>query len=141
MMSAKEVYPYLVSWTRSFLWARSCCLLFQDSPKVFAPVSVGTLHRSPVSPLLVVICVSHLYLEIPFGLTLSYVDDFALTVSSTSYRSNIQLLQKHYARIKAKGSLLGVGFSIAKTELIYWRINRDMDPPSSTPISLDSALL
>jgi len=81
MLSAKGVNPYLVS-SRSFLTGRSCRPLFQGSPKVFAPVSVGTPQGSPVSPLLFVIYVSHLNRHIPYGLTLSDVDDFTLTALS-----------------------------------------------------------
>jgi len=60
---------------------------------VFSPVSVGTPHGSPVSPILFVIYVSRLHIEIPYGLTLPNVDDIALTASSTSYRRNVPLLQ------------------------------------------------
>jgi len=42
LLRAKVVNPYLVSWTKSFLSGRSCRLLYQGSPKVFAPVSGGT---------------------------------------------------------------------------------------------------
>ena len=94
ILRAKGVNPYVVSWTKSFLSGRSCRLLYQGSPTVFAPVSVGTPQGSPVSPLLFVIYVSHLHCEIPHGLSLSYVDDFGLTASSASYRHNIQILQK-----------------------------------------------
>ena len=47
MLRAKGVNPYLVSWTKSFLSGRSCRLLYQGSPKVFAPVAVGTPQGSP----------------------------------------------------------------------------------------------
>jgi len=59
----------------------------------FSPVSIGTPQGSPVSPLHFVNFVSQLHLDIPPVLTLSYIDDFALTGSSSSYRRNIQLLQ------------------------------------------------
>jgi len=104
---------------------------------VFAPVSVGTPQRSPVSPLLFVIYVSRLHCEIPCGLSLSYVDDFGLTVSSASYQRNILILQKQYTRLKARGARLGVGFSVPKTELIHRRMNRDRAPISNAPVHLD----
>jgi len=119
MLKAKAVTLYLVSWTRSFLTGRMCWLRYQGSPRVFAPVAVGTPQGSPLSALLFVIYVSRLHSEIPQGLTLSYVDDFGLTVSSTSYRRNIQSLQRQYAVLKAKGARLGVSFSVPKTELIH----------------------
>ena len=107
---------------------------------MFAPGLVGTPQGFPVSPLLFVIYVSRLHHEIPHGLSLSYVDDFGLTASSASYRRNIQILQKQYARRKTRGSRLGVGFSVPKTELIHWRTNRDRDPISNAPVQLHASV-
>ena len=39
---SKGVNHYFISWVRSFLTGRSCRLLFQGSPRIFSPVSVGT---------------------------------------------------------------------------------------------------
>ena len=140
MLRAKGVNPYLVSWTKSFLSSMTCRLLYQRSPKVFAPVSVGTPEGSPVSPLLFFIYVSRLHCEMPRGLALSYVDDIGLTVSSASYRRNIQILQKQYARLKARGTRLGVGFSVPKTELMHGPTNCDRGPISNAPVHLDGSV-
>ena len=143
MLKAKGVNPYLVSWTRSFLTGRSCQLLYQGSPKIFAPVSVGTPQGSQVSPLLFIIHVSRLHCEIRQGLTLSYVDGLGLTASSTSYCRNIQSLQRYYAVLKARGAPLGVSCSFTKRELIHWRNNTvgALSPaPRSTWIGLSFPL-
>jgi len=68
------------------------------------------------------------------------MDDFGLTASSESYRRYIQILQKQYAWLKAKGAQLGVSFSIPKTELVDWRTNRDRGPISHPPIHLDGSV-
>jgi len=140
MLRAKGVNPYRVSWTRSFHSSRTCWLRYQGSPKVFAPVAVATPQGSQVSLLLFVIYVSRLHCEIPQGLSLFTVDDFRLTVSSASYRRNIQIVEGHYARLKARGARLGVGFSVPKTELIHWRTNRDRSAISHTAIQLDGSV-
>ena len=140
MLRAKGVNPYLVSWTKSFLSSTWCRHGYQVAPKVFAPVSVGTPHGFPVSPCLFVISVSWVHCDIRGGVSLSYMDDFGLTVSSTSYRRNLQILLWLYARLKARGSRLGVGFSVPKTELMPCRTNRDRAPISNAPVHLDGSV-
>jgi len=140
MLRAKGVNQYPVFSTKYFRCGRLCQLLYQGSPKVFAPVSVGTPQGSPVSPLLFDIYVFRLEYEIPGGLSLSNVEDFGLTVSSASYRRNIQILHKQYARLKARGARPGIGFSVPKTELIHWRTNRERGPISKAPVPLDESV-
>jgi len=111
--------PYLVSWVSSFLGERSCTLIFQGAPGTPAPVNVGAPQGSPISPLLFLLYVTPLHFGIPRGLMISYVDDFALTVASLSYRGNIRRLQELFEKLERKASRLGVSFSVAKTELIH----------------------
>jgi len=131
---------YMISWIGSFLSQRTCRLLLQGSPKTFSPVQVGTPQGSPISPLLFAIYLASLHIQIPKGLSLSYVDDFALSAASTSYRMNIRTLQRALGRIRARASAREVGFSVPKTELINWSTPLQRDPPGSPappPICLD----
>jgi len=100
LLHRKGVSPYLVQWVGSLLRDRTCRLTFQGSPRRFASLSVGVLQGSRISPLLFVIDVSSLHLEIPRSLTISYVDDFGVTVVSPSYRTNVRLLQKSFSSLK-----------------------------------------
>ena len=63
-----------------------------------------------------------------------------MTVSCVSYRLNSQILQKQYARLKAKGARPGIGFSVRKTELIHWRTNRNRGPISNGRGHLDGSV-
>ena len=70
-LRSNGVNHYLISWVRSSLTVCSCRLLFQRSPRIFSPVSVGTTQGSSVSPLLFVICVAPLHIPLSRGLVLS----------------------------------------------------------------------
>ena len=134
---------YLISWVRSFLTGRSCRLLFQASPRIFSPVSVGTPQGSPVSPLLFVIYVAPLHIPLSRGLVLSYVDNFSLTLSSPSYCTNSRSLQAAFGRIRAIAHSRKVDFSVPKTELIHWHTPSQWDPPGASrppPVALDGQI-
>jgi len=133
--------PYLGSWVSSFLGERSCTLIFQGAPGTPSPVKVGAHQGSPISPLLFLLYVALLHFEIPGALMISYVDDFALTVASLSYRGNIRRLQDLFDRLERKASRLGVSFSVAETELIYWRTpSQRHSPKCASPIQIKGEL-
>ena len=133
--------PYLVSWVSSFLGERSCTLVFQGAPGTPAPVNVGALQGSPISPLLFLLYVAPLHFGIPRGLMISYVDNFALTVASLSYRGNIRRLQDLFNKLERKATCLGVSFSVAKTELIHWRTaSQRHSPKCVSPIQIKGEL-
>jgi len=121
ILSEGGVPPYLVSWVSSFLGERSCTLIFLGAPGTPAPVNVGAPQGSLISPLLFLLYVAPRHFGIPRGLMISYVDNFAFTVASLSYRGNIRRLQDLFDRLERKVSRLGVSFSVVKTELIHWR--------------------
>jgi len=49
---ASRVPSYMVDWVSSFLSERTCTLVFQGSPNIFSPGSVGIPQGSPISLLL-----------------------------------------------------------------------------------------
>jgi len=130
----------LIEWVSSTIRDRTCPLTFQESPRLFAPVLVGVPQGSPISPLRFVIYVSSLPLKMPWSLIISYVDDFALTVASPSYRTNVRLLQKSFSSLKRKASLINISFSVPKTELIHWRTARSNEALCSLPVQLEDQL-
>jgi len=111
----------MVDWVSSFLPERTSTLVFQGSPNISSPVSVGTPQGSPISPLLFLLYVAPLHMFMPRGVMVSYVDDFSITVASLSYSGNIRRLQSLFSTIAAKGRDIDVSFSVPKTELIHWR--------------------
>ena len=133
--------PYLVSWVSSFLGERSCTLIFQGAPGTPAPVNVGAPQGSPISALLFLLYLAPLHFRIPRGLMILYMDDFALTVASLSYRGNIRRLQELFEKLERKASRLGISFSVAKTELIHWRTpSQRHSPKCASPIQIKGEL-
>jgi len=137
---SSRVPSYMVDWVSSFLSERTCTLVFQGSPNISSPVSVGTPQGSPISPLLFLLNVAPLHMSVPRGLRVSYVDDLSMTVASTSYGSNIRRLQNLFSTIATIGRNIGVSFSVPKTEIIHWRTPSQRTPPSQAPIELENHL-
>jgi len=63
---------------------------------------------------------------------ISYMDDFAITVASLSYRGNIRRLQELFEKLETKASRLGISFSVPTTELIHWRTPSQRHSPKCT---------
>jgi len=68
---ASHIPSYMVDWVSSFLSERTCTLVFQGSPNISSPVSVGTPQGSPISPLSFSTLrhpLAHVYTQRPYGL-------------------------------------------------------------------------
>jgi len=130
----------MVDWVSSFLSERTCTLVFQGSPNISSPVSVGPPQGSPISPLLFLLYIAPLHMSVPNGLMFSYVADFSITVASPSYRGNIRRLQNLFSTIATKGRDIGRFFSVPKTQIIHWGTPSQRRPPSHAPIELENPL-
>jgi len=137
---ASNVPSYMVDWVSSFLSERTCTLVFQGSPNISSPVSVGTPQGSPISPLLFLLYVAPLHMSETRRLMVSYVDDFSITVASPSYRGSMRRLQSLFTTISARARDIGVSFSVPKTELIHWRTPSQRTPRSTAPVTLEGHL-
>jgi len=137
---ASWIPSYMVDWVSSFLSERTCTLVFQGSPNIPSPVSVGTPQGSPISALLSRLYVAPLNMSIPRGRMVSYVDDFSIMVASPSYRGNIRRLQSLFSTIAAKCQEIGVSFLVPKTKLIHGRTPSKRTPPLHAPIELENPL-
>jgi len=110
---------YMVLWIGLFLSQRTCRLLFQASPKSFSPFQVGTPPGSPISPLPFVIYEASLHMAILEGLSLSYIDNLALSAASRSYRTKVRTLHRAFGQRTARANAPEVDFSVLKTERIH----------------------
>lgn len=100
---AKNTPPYMIQWIMSFLSNHSCTLLLTGGPHSLAQVCVGVPQDCSISLLLFVIYIAPLHWSLPKGITLSYVDDFSITVASKSHSENARFLSLDYDAIAALG--------------------------------------
>ena len=98
---------------------------------------VGTPQGLPISPLFFVIYISSLHIDLPNGITFSYVDDFSLMAASLSYRTNVRMLQRAFGVIRTKARAREIDFGVPKTELIHWRTPKQKDPQNAASPSPD----
>ena len=89
----------LISWVRTFLTNRSVQLAFsgqiQQQP---TSLTIGTPQGSLISPILFLIYIRDIVAE--KGFQLSYIDNYSISVSSTSARKNCKVLEKTVDSLK-----------------------------------------
>lgn len=122
----------LIAWTSSFLEHRLLRLQFNGETEKFSAIETGIPQGSPISPILFLIYIRDLFAPLQHVTPLSYIDDIALTTSSTSLRKNARTLQEAAATLYALGKDNAIEFDLAKTELIHFSKGKD----SSTKVTL-----
>ena len=84
-----------------------------------------------------------MHISLTHGLVLSYLHDFALTTSSSSYHTNSRFIQAPFGTNRAIAHARKIDFSVPKTELIHWRTPVLRDPPGTprpTPVALNGQI-
>ena len=109
----------LISWTNSFLNNRTLRLSFDGQTEKFSTINTGIPQGSPISPILFLIYIRDLFPSMAVKI-LSYIDDIALTVSSTSLKKNIRILEREVTKIYQLGAVNAIQFDLDKTELIHF---------------------
>ena len=80
---------------------------------------------SHISPILFLLYIRNIYsLNIEETYSLSYIDDFAITVISNLAKSNCKKLEGIALELISRAKEAAISFNISKTELIYFHIKR-----------------
>lgn len=119
IMSELRLPSSLLSWVLSFLSKRQMKLQFDRQTEKFSPIETGIPQGSPVSPILFLIYIRNMFKSSTVEF-LSYIDDIALTVSSQSFKKNIEIMEREVQKLQDIGFQNAVSFDLEKTELIHF---------------------
>ena len=89
-------------------------LSFDNQTQRLTPLEIGIPQGSPISPILFLLYIRETVQR--HGLQLSYIDDFSISVASTSGRKNCRTLSLAYKELVEDS----IEFDKKKDELIYF---------------------
>ena len=113
----------LISCVSSFLSDRYTQLAFSDQMQQQPTgLLIGIPQGSPVSPILFLLYIRDIIADRAFQL--SYIDDFSLSVTSTSAKKNCKAIERIVADLVKAANEQGVSFNPKKTELIHFTTQR-----------------
>jgi len=123
----------LIAWVSSFLSDRQLQLAFDGQTEGFKPITTGIPQGSPTSPILFLIYIRDLFCSTAVKF-FSYIDDISLSITSTSLRKNIKILESEVKTLYDIGDQNGIRFDLVKTELIHF--NTSFEKASQAKLKL-----
>jgi len=112
----------LISWVSAFLVNRLLRLAFDGQTQEFTTINSGVPQGSPVSPILFLIYIRDLFKSSDV-VWISYVDDVSITVTSSSIKKNIKMLEAAAKRLYHLAEKNRIAFDLAKTDLMHWTLS------------------
>lgn len=116
----------LIRWVKSFMTDRKIQLAFDGQRQEKRPVRTGIPQGSPISPILFLIYIRHIFSEIKSDPEFadvkmpSFIDDVAFGVESKSAKVNCSILEKIAKKAFNWADKNAVKFDDSKTELIHF---------------------
>ena len=96
-------------------------LSFNGKTQEKVKIETGIPQGSPISPILFMLYLRNICrLETEGAYSLSYADDFAITVTSNSAKSNCKKLEGIALQLMSKAKEAAISFDVSKTELIHF---------------------
>lgn len=114
----------LISWVASFLQERSIRLTFDGNIEVFSQIETGIPQGSPISPILFLIYLQGLFKSNTVRF-ISYIDDIVMIAQSTSFKKNIQILEREATELFKQAKVNAIQFDLSKTELMHFSKEKD----------------
>ena len=100
---------------------RKIQLSFNGQTQEKVKIETGIPQGSPISPILFMLYLYNIYrLETKRVYTLSYADNFAVTVTLNSAKINCKKLKGIALKLMSKAKEIVISFNIGKTKLIYF---------------------
>ncbi len=105
----------------TFISNQKIQLSFNRQTQEKVKIKTGIPQGLPISPILFILYLHNICrLETEGAYTLSYADDFAITVTSNSAKTNCKKLKGIALKLMSKAKEAAISFDVSKTELIHF---------------------
>jgi len=109
----------------TFISNQKIQLFFNGQTQEKIKIKTGIPQGSPISPILFMLYLRNICrLETEGAYTLSYADNFAITATSNSAKTNCKKLKGIALKLMSKAKEAAISFDVGKTELIHFHNKR-----------------